>query len=293
MPEEIPVFHLEYESDAEIPDAVKPLYKQTDTGKFVLNAESKETIKKYRDNGIQFQKERDAALKKLQEAEPKLADLPKYQEAYKELESLKSEKLAEEQKTLLSEGKLKLTDIVDQQVQSKMAQWRTDKEQQDKLKDSQIEKLINENKQFRENQDKLEVKFNVSSAIDNLKIARLVEAKEGRKSPREILIKEANEVWRREKDENGNERLIPRDSNDMIIPSKKGDGTPITYSEWVELMTREMPYLFMPSEGNADNMGNGLTNRSGSGNMLTFEQIRDNPTLAIAAGQAQAAKNRK
>ena len=44
MPDEIPVFALEYESDTEIPEAVRSLYKQTDTGKFVLHAESKETI---------------------------------------------------------------------------------------------------------------------------------------------------------------------------------------------------------------------------------------------------------
>lgn len=293
MPEETLTFALEYESDDQIPEPVKPLYKQTDTGKFVLNAESKETIKRYRDNGIQFQKERDAAKNKLQEMESKLADLPKYQEAYKELESLKSEKLAEEQKALLADGKLKITDIVDQQVHHKMAQWKADQEQTLRQKESQIEKLMLENKQYRENQDKLEVEFKVSSAIDTLKTARLVEAKEGKKSPREILIKEAKEVWRREQDENGNERLVPRDNTGMIIPSKKGDGSPITYSEWVELMTREMPYLFMSSEGNGGNIGNGLTNRSGSGSTLSFEQIIKNPSAAIAAGQAQAAQNRK
>ena len=119
----------------------------------------------------------------------------------------------------------------------------------------------------------------------------MVEAKaDDEISPREILIKTANEVWRREADENGNERLVPRDRNGMIITSKKGTGEPISYSEWVELQTKKMSYLFMPSEGNAGNIGNGLTNRSGSGNTLSNEQIMRNPSLAIAAGLGSGSK---
>lgn len=274
MPEESLTFALEYDSDDQIPEPVKSLYKQNESGKFVLFAESKTKVNKFRDERTKALKERDELLKRISDLEPQAAKAKEYEPYYKKLKEIEENQLFEEEKKALATGLLKVDDIVSNRTKQKLQDWESEKNNLQSLLKEKESALQDLNNKLAYN----EIKYNIQAQLGKVeKTAVLRRSETDVIQPEDIIVGKAQEVW---KNEDG--KLIPRypswyphGETGQIWYGKDGTN-PISFAEWAMLLPKMMSSLFETSQGSG-NIGNGLTSGSRSGKGMTYEEAKMNP----------------
>ena len=197
-------------------------------GKIEADVVQSTKVNEFRDNNIKLSTERDALLKTTSEL---TALVGEDVEAFKtEIEALRKTKQE------VDDGKLKGSDAVAKEVESRVLNLKTDYEKQ-------IQAANKETVAYKEKAISLESRLK-NTHIDRAITSAVLDEDSG-VDPRALpdILDRARKVYTVE----GDDKLVAKDGEAVIYGS---DGaTPLPPSEWIEKLKEQAPYFFKSSQG--------------------------------------------
>ena len=242
-----------------VPESLKEFYVKTDDGYLldVDNADYQQKIGEFRNNNIQFKRERDDLQKKLEGYSG--VDPKKYLEMQRKLDEL-------DEKGLLESGK------IDQLVEKRAEKFRQEYEDQiAKLTEGQ-QSAEGRAQTYKTRLDELAIGDMIAKAV--LNVGRV------QKGALVDILARARATWK------VNENGVPVAMNGETKLYGKDGKELLTGEEWAQQLRESSPYLF---EGNAGGgaPGSGSGGSGGDGVKLVPVSQAANHIADIAAGKAK------
>jgi hypothetical protein len=240
--------NLEFESLEGLPDPLKAVLVERE-GKYVLEGETPDEVK-----GLKAAHEREKAqAKKLSD------DLKKQSEMYKDLDPEKAREALKqleqmEEKTLMDAGKM--DELFEKRLTAARDAWEREKQA-----------LVRDRDKWQGEHGTLKSKYEreaIDGALRNA-MAPLVKPEH-----HDDVANRLRPFWQFAEDG----QMVPLRNGEVIWG--KNPQMPISMSEQVEALLKDIPVFGLPSSGGgATNNGGTLFNRNGSVIMLTREQAKD------------------
>lgn len=219
---------ITFESLDKVPEALRDIAKENENGGVTINVVGKNKLDEFRDNNIALATERDSLKTKVAALSTLVGENP--DEFAVELEDLRKTKQQ------VSDGKLKASDAIEQEVSNRVASMKDDYERR-------LQQTATETAAWKAKAGENDAKFKTS--VIKQAVTDVVMNPESGVEARALpdIITRAAQIFVVGEDN----RIVPKDGEATIYGS---DGaTPMTMTEWVETLKEQAPYFFKNSTG--------------------------------------------
>lgn len=249
---------ITFSKKEDIPSELHSIIKE-EGGAFKIDVAPKESLTEFRDNNIELSKERDDLKNKVEALETIVGEDPtKFADDYKKLVEINQK---------VADGKLKATDDISKEVETRFAAVRTELE-------SKIAALTKAKQEAEDKNTSLVTERNTTMVETAIREAALSEQAGMNPAALVDIIGRGSKVF----EVNENKQVVAVENGTVVYGA---DGVkPMTPLEWIEQLKQDAPYLAKPSNG-GDAGGSGKQEYAGL-SQEEFNKLSSSEKLKLA-----------